>query len=148
MDNIKEKIEGFISGVREMIKEKEDSIQKKTVDLGFDYINKEECKRARESFEFLIKQENYYLEKKILESIKSSSKPLEELLKDREFRSEEEKQLFCKMYQASSKTGAETHTALIPFPLRKMRRVVVNGKPYLEIDKDGNVFMADGVGNK
>lgn len=148
MTDIKDKIAEFMSGIKHMIESKEQKIGNFTTDL----INKEECKRAKDAFDFLVKQENFYLEKKILEGLQSdqyANKSLDDVLKERDFRSEEEKDLFCRMYKISrEKKSSDTHTSLIPFPITKMKRVVVNGKPYLEIDKEGRVFMADGVGNK
>lgn len=105
-----------------------------------DILSKEELVRAKSCYNRLILQQKEYLERL---GKKEPPKPVEDYLKDRVFKSEEERALLCKIYAHANKPK---ETAVIPIPLKNIKRIVINGKPYVEFSETGVAKVADNVG--
>lgn len=116
-----------IDKIKEMVDRLETPVLEST-----DIINHEELQRAKQSFERLIKQDKEYKLQKEVEGSKAET--LEEFLKGKEFRSEYEKDLLSKIFALRNKPK---ETAVLPLPLKAIKRIIVNGKPYVEFKTEG-----------
>jgi hypothetical protein len=136
IDSLLDEIKGILAERERAVKERES--------LPPDLLSREELERAKEAFTFLCKQERAYEFQKELEGTPKEL-PLDEALAKRQFRSEEEKNLFIKIYNLRN---TPKQTCLIPFPLKQVKRICLNGKPYVTFEKDGRAYINEEIGKR
>lgn len=127
----------------EAIKGVIDELESKAVTPeSFGILGREELLRAKGAYDRFTLQQKEYLDITSL-GRQDQTKALEEIIKTRVFKSEAEKELFCKVFRHNNKPK---EVAIIPIPLKSVKRIIINGKPYVEFKESGAAVVMDDVG--
>lgn len=128
-------IDGLVSKIEGLLESKANE------PINLDLMNMKEIDRAKKAFNFLWAQEKEFHMVKEINA--EPDKPLEQYLEQRTFASEKEKELFIKIYNFRNRPK---EVVVIPFPIKNMKRVVVNGEPLVEFNREGKAYIAESVG--
>lgn len=136
-------IDAKIDKIKSLIKGLEDKAPKPDLGDILGVMGREELIRAKNSYEKFALQQREFLERKALET-DPKPLPLEEWLKTKTWRSDHEKDLLVKVYGFHNK---KQETEIIPLPLKAVKRIIINGKPYVEFDKpEGKAKVIEDIG--
>lgn len=139
LDGVDQKIES----IKSLIKGLETKAPKPDTEVLFGILGREELVRAKTAFEKFALQQVEYTERKLLGS--SIPPPtLEEFLQGKTFKSDHEKELLCKLYAHHNKPKL---TSIIPIPTKHVKRIIINGKPYVEFTgEEGKARVIEEIG--